>query len=126
MIELIENPITASLDILAYNVANLDVKDILTLKEHKGRALLENCNYDMNQIVENIKLIPTTKGIKIVLSRRALLPTRRAETVDLRKEKQLGSPFFTQDGNAQANNGTADSNQDPLSPKGAFDERVDE
>jgi hypothetical protein len=48
MIELIENPITASLDILAYNVANLDVKDILTLKEHKGRALLENFNYDMN------------------------------------------------------------------------------
>ena len=48
MIELIENPITTSLDILAYNVANLDVKDILTLKEHKGRALLENCNYDMN------------------------------------------------------------------------------
>jgi len=57
----------------------------LTLKEHKGRALLEKFNYDMNYIAENIKLIPTTRGIKIVLNQRALMPSKKAGSVDKRK-----------------------------------------
>lgn len=69
MIEIIQPHGSKSLDVLVYNVEDIEENDFLTLNTIKGRMIIESYGYDVRRIADNVKVVPVERGIKIILNK---------------------------------------------------------
>ena len=87
MIEIIQPHGSKSLDVLVYNVENIEENDFLTLNTIKGRMIIESYGYDVRKIADNVKVVPVERGIKIILNKNPKTRAKRNQSQLMTEQK---------------------------------------